>query len=236
MDFRDIFSDALTFPFNNIVSFILFIVLGIIAGIAVGGALAGVAFGMSSNNILAVLGSGFVGFVIALIVFLIISGYQLDIIKSGIQRSPNGPGIDPVRQLFNGLKLFVISIVYYIIPFIIVSVLSIFLRDWLMLVLSFILYVVFALAQFMAQCRLAKTEDLGYALSIGEAIGDISKVGILNLLIFVVISILIVFLLVFIAALIARWNSYVGGVILGIVGVYIIFFIGRATGLLYSNV
>ena len=236
MDFRDIFSDALTFPFNNIVSFILFIVLGIIAGIAVGGALAGVAFGMSSNNILAVLGSGFVGFVIALIVFLIISGYQLDIIKSGIQRIPNGPGIDPVRQLFNGLKLFVISIVYYIIPFIIVSVLSIFLRDWLMLVLSFILYVVFALAQFMAQCRLAKTEDLGYALSIGEAIGDISKVGILNLLIFVVISILIVFLLVFIAALIARWNSYVGGVILGIVGVYIIFFIGRATGLLYSNV
>ena len=236
MDFRDIFSDALTFPFNNIVSFILFIVLGIIAGIAVGGALAGVAFGMSSNNILAVLGSGFVGFVIALIVFLIISGYQLDIIKSGIQRIPNGPGIDPVRQLFNGLKLFVVSIVYYIIPFIIVSVLSIFLRDWLMLVLSFILYVVFALAQFMAQCRLAKTEDLGYALSIGEAIGDISKVGILNLLIFVVISILIVFLLVFIAALIARWNSYVGGVILGIVGVYIIFFIGRATGLLYSNV
>ena len=236
MDFRDIFSDALTFPFNNIVSFILFIVLGIIAGIAIGGALAGVAFGMSSNSVLAVLGSGFLGFVIALVVFFIISGYQLDIIKSGIQRSPNGPTIDPVRQLLNGLKMFVVSIVYYIIPFIIVYILSIFLRDWIMLVISFILYVIFALAQFMAQCRLAKTEDIGYALAIGEAIGDISRVGILNLLIFVVIVLVFAFIVFFIAALIARWNSYVGGVLLGIVGVYVLFFVGRATGLLYSEV
>jgi putative Mn2+ efflux pump MntP len=88
----------------------------------------------------------------------------------------------------------------------------------------------------MAQCRLAKTEDIGYALAIGEAIGDVSRVGILNLLIFVVIAFVIAFILIFIAALIARWNSYVGGVILGIVGVYLVFFVARATGLLYSNV
>jgi hypothetical protein len=132
--------------------------------------------------------------------------------------------------------MFVVSIVYYIIPFIIVSVLSLFLRDWIMLVITFILYVIFALAQFMAQCRLAKTEDIGYALAIGEAIGDVSRVGILNLLIFVVIAFVIAFILIFIAALIARWNSYVGGVILGIVGVYLVFFVARATGLLYSNV
>ena len=228
MDFRDIFGDALSFPINNIVSLIIFIVLGIIAGIAIGGALAGVVLGMNSNNVFTVLGSGFVSF--------FISGYQLDIIKSGIQRSPDGPAIDPVRQLLNGLKMFVVSIVYYIIPFIIVSVLSIFLRDWIMLVITFILYVIFALAQFMAQCRLAKTEDIGYALAIGEAIGDVSRVGILNLLIFVVIAFVIAFILIFIAALIARWNSYVGGVILGIVGVYLVFFVARATGLLYSNV
>lgn len=236
MDFRDIFGDALSFPINNIVSLIIFIVLGIIAGIAIGGALAGVVLGMNSNNVFTVLGSGFVGFVVALVVSFFISGYQLDIIKSGIQRSPDGPAIDPVRQLLNGLKMFVVSIVYYIIPFIIVSVLSIFLRDWIMLVITFILYVIFALAQFMAQCRLAKTEDIGYALAIGEAIGDVARVGILNLLIFVVIAFVIAFILIFIAALIARWNSYVGGVILGIVGVYLVFFVARATGLLYSNV
>ena len=156
MDFRDIFGDALSFPINNIVSLIIFIVLGIIAGIAIGGALAGVVLGMNSNNVFTVLGSGFVGFVVALVVSFFISGYQLDIIKSGIQRSPDGPAIDPVRQLLNGLKMFVVSIVYYIIPFIIVSVLSLFLRDWIMLVITFILYVIFALAQFMAQCRLAR--------------------------------------------------------------------------------
>ena len=105
-----------------------------------------------------------------------------------------------------------------------------------MLVITFILYVIFGLALFMAQCRLAKTEDLGSALAIGEAIGDISRVGIVNLLLFVVISMAIVFILILVAALIARWNSFVGGILLGIVGVYISFFISRATGLLYSNV
>ena len=236
MDMRDIFSDALTFPFNNILSFIVYLVLGIIAGLAVGGSLAGIAIGMNSNSILTVLGSGFLGFVVAAVIVFIISGYGLDIIKSGIQRSGNGPSIDPLRQLLNGLKLFIVSIVYYIIPFIIVSILSIFLRDWIMLIITFILYVIFGLALFMAQCRLAKTEDLGNALAIGEAIGDISRVGIVNLLIFVVITLAIVFILILVCALIANWNSYVGGIILGIVGVYISFFIYRATGLLYSNI
>ena len=236
MDFREIFSDALTFPFSNIISLLVYIALGIIAGIAIGGSIAGVSFGMNSGSILTVLGSGFLGFVIAAVVLFIISGYQLDIIKSGIQRSANGPSIDPLRQLLNGLKVFVVSIVYYIIPFIIVSILSIFLRDWIMLLISFILYVFFALAQFMAQCRLAKTEDLGDALNIGEAIGDISRVGIVNLLLFVIISLAIIFILAIIVALIARWNSFAGGIILGIVGVYLSFAISRATGLLYSHI
>ena len=236
MDLRDIFSDALTFPFNNIISFIVYLVLGIVAGLAVGGSLAGIAIGMNSNSILTILGSGFLGFVVAAVIAFIISGYGLDIIKSGIYRSADGPSIDPLRQLLNGLKLFIVSIVYYIIPFIIVSVLSIFFRDWIMLVITFILYVIFGLALFMAQCRLAKTEDLGNALAIGEAIGDISRVGIVNLLIFVVITLAIVFILILVCALIANWNSYVGGIILGIVGVYISFFISRATGLLYSNI
>lgn len=236
MDFREILSDAMVYPFNNIVSLVIYAVLGIVGGLVVAGSLSGIIFGMNTQNILAILGSGFLGFVVALIVSFFISGYSLDIVKLGIGRSPEGPSIDPFRQFFNGVKLFVVSIVYYLIPFIIIGLLSIFFKDWIIILASIALIILFALAQYMALCRLAKTEDLAYALSVGEAIGDISKVGFVNLIIFVVISVIISFVLFLIAALIARWNTFAGGVLMGIIGVYLIFFIARATGLLYSEV
>ncbi|MEE1149945.1 MAG: DUF4013 domain-containing protein, partial [Methanobrevibacter sp.] len=92
------------------------------------------------------------------------------------------------------------------------------------------------LALMMGQCRLAKTEDLGYALSIGDAIGDISRIGVVKLLLFVIIVFIITFVLFFIVGAIMRWNSTIGGILFGILGVYITFFSARATGLLYSDV
>ena len=88
----------------------------------------------------------------------------------------------------------------------------------------------------MAQCRLAKTEDLMDALAFGQAIADISRVGIVKLLLFIIIVAIIAAILIFIAAALFQWNTIVGGIILGIVAVYLVFFVGRATGLLYSEV
>ena len=160
----------------------------------------------------------------------------MDIIKFGIERRNDGPGFDILRQFINGVKLMVVSLIYYIIPLIIVAVLGLFLRSWIMSIITLILFIIFGLAQFMAQCRLAKTEDLADALAIGEAIGDITRVGILRLLLFIIMVFVIAFVLILICALIMNWNSAVGGIILGIVGVYLIFFVGRATGLLYSDI
>ena len=47
---------------------------------------------------------------------------------------------------------------------------------------------------------------------------------------------LISVVLLFICGLIAQWNSIVGGILIGIVVIYLVFFGGRALGLLYSNV
>ena len=88
----------------------------------------------------------------------------------------------------------------------------------------------------MAQCRLAKTEDLGNALAIGEAIGDISRVGIVKVLLFIILIFVIAFILALIVGFIYQWNGTVGGRLMGILGVYLTFFVGRATGLLYSDV
>ena len=88
----------------------------------------------------------------------------------------------------------------------------------------------------MGVCRLAKTEDLGYALSIGDAITDISKVGIVTIILFIIIMFIIVLVLSFIGVAISQWNSIIGGILVGILGVYITFFAARAIGLLYSDV
>lgn len=236
MELGEIISDALTYPLKNIKALVLYVILGIILGIAVGGTIIGVASGVALKNPFTAIGTGIIGIIIALIVGFVISGYGLDIIKYGINRDEGSPGIDIVRQFVNGVKLFVVQIVYYIIPIIIGAILAVIFQHWLSGLITIILTIIFALAAFMAQCRLAKTEDLGDALAIGEAIGDISRVGILKVLLFIILIFIIAFILLFIVGTIQQWNSTVGGILMGILGVYLTFFVARATGLLYSDV
>lgn len=236
MDISEILNDALVYPINNIKAFIIYLVLGIIGGIAIAGTIAAVSAGALAKNAFAVIGSGILGIIITLFIVFLIGGYELDIIKYGIERNSGAPGIDFIRQFVNGIKWFIVSIVYYIIPVIIGSILAIIFQHWLSGIITFIITIIFAFAAVMGQCRLAKTEDLVDALAIGEAIGDISRVGIVNLLILVVAIFLIALVLIFIALLINQWNTVVGGILVGIVGIYISFFSARALGLLYSNV
>jgi len=236
MELGEIISDALVYPFQNIKALVVYLILGIILGIAVAGTLGGIIAGSMAKNALAVIGSGIIGIIIALFIGFIITGYQLDIIKYGIERDNGAPGIDFIRQFFNGVKYFVVTIVYMIIPIIISAVLAVIFQHWLSGLITFIVSIIFAFALMMGQCRLAKTEDLGYALAIGDAIGDISRVGIGKVVLFVVLIFVISFILAMIVGLINQWNATIGGILLGILGVYIVFFNGRATGLLYSDV
>ena len=236
MELGEILSDALVYPFQNIKALVIYAILGIILGIAIAGTVVGISAGVAAENVLAVLGSSVIGIIIALVIGFFITGYELDIVKNGIERSAAAPDVDFIRQFFNGVKYFVVVIVYMIIPIIISAILAVIFQHWLSTIITIIVSIIFALALMMGQCRLAKTEDLGYALAIGDAIGDISRVGIVKLLALVIIVFVISFILYFIAGAIAQWNSTVGGVILGILGVYIAFFSARATGLIYSDV
>lgn len=236
MELGEILSDALVYPLHNIKALIIYVILGIILGIAIAGTIGAIAASAALNNVLAAIGSGIIGIIIALIIGFLINGYELDIIKYGINRDNNAPGIDFVRQFTNGVKYFVVNIVYFIIPIIIGAILAVIFQHWLSGLITIILFIIFSLAAFMAQCRLAKTDDLGNALAIGEAIGDISRVGIVKLLLFIIMIFVIAFVLSFIVSLISQWNATVGGILMGILGVYLVFFVGRATGLLYSDV
>ena len=236
MELMEIFKDALAYPVNNIKALLIYAVLGIILGIATIGTVTAISVSYAAENILALIGSGILGIIVALIIGFLISGYELDIVKYGIQRDEGAPAIDFIRQFINGVKYFVVSIVYMIIPIVVASLLAIFFQNWISQLILVILTIIFSLALIMAQCRLAKTEDLGSALAIGEAIGDITRVGVVKLILFIIAMFIILFVLYFIVMLIAQWNSTIGGILMGILGVYTTFFRARATGLLYSEV
>ncbi|MBQ2612817.1 MAG: DUF4013 domain-containing protein [Methanobrevibacter sp.] len=237
MSISEMFSDALAYPFNNIKALLLYVVLGIIVALLGGATIVDFAVAFTTKGVggAALAGLGIVGVILFVLVVFLVEGYALDIIKYGIERRSDGPGIDFGRQVSNAIKLVVVSIVYYIVPAIITLILSLFLRDWLIAVIGVILFIVFALANFMAKCRLAKTDNLGDALAIGEAIGDISRVGIGNLLITVIVVFVILMIISFIVAIFMGLNQYLGGIILGFAGVYFVFFYNRVIGLLYST-
>ena len=237
MGVGDIIGDALAYPFSNIKALVLYVVLGIIAGIIGGASVLSIATALSSKGLAgyAFSGLGIVGIIVFIIVLFLIEGYGLDIIKYGIERRADSPGIDIGRQVSNAFKLIIVSIVYYIIPAIIIIVLGLFLRDWILTIISIILVIVFALANFMAKCRLAKTDSLGDALAIGEAIGDISRVGLGKLIATVIVIAIILIVVAIILAFINNWNATIGSVLLGIFSVYFVFFYNRAIGLLYSD-
>ena len=238
MNISEILSDALAYPFHNIKSLVLYVVLGIIAAIIGGASLISIAGGASTKGIsaFALDGVGILGFVVFIIMLFLIEGYALDIVKFGIERRSDGPGIDLGRQVTNAIRLIAVDIVYYIVPAVIIFVLALFLREWFLIIISVILIIIFALANFMARCRLAKTDSLNEALAVGEAIGDISRVGIGKLIATVLIVVIIAIVIILIIGLIGSLNDTVGDILFGIVTVYLVFFYHRVIGLLYSDV
>ena len=102
-------------------------------------------------------------------------------------------------------------------------------------IIGFILFVIFGFLEIMGQCRLAKTDSLGYAVNIPEAFRDIGRIGFgkvigLTVLIFVIILV--------INCIISGLNAYIAGfsILSIIVTPYLSFFAARASGLLYSDI
>lgn len=237
MDVTEIIGDAIVYPVKNIKSLIIYVVIGVVTALLGGLSLFGMMASASGNNVLAAGGLGFLGVLIFLLGSLLISGYGLDIVKFGIERREDGPGIDIVRQIVNAIKVLIVSFVYYIVPAIIAWLLLTLLGSgYLTVIVVFIIAIVFAFAEFMAVCRLAKTDSLGEALAIGQAIGDISKVGMLKVLVTVVAVFVIGIIIALLFGWISQINNIVGGILSGIFGVYFVFFYNRAIGLLYSEV
>lgn len=234
MNIVELLTDAVYYPINNIAALIVYGVLSIVATLVLVLTGVGSFSAEAANNAFASGGIAFIGIVIFILILFLIDGYALDIIKYGIERSEASPSIDVVRQVLNGIKLFIVNVVYYIIPVLLTVIIG-FVSPDLAYILGLILFIIFALAEFMAECRLANSESLSDALSIGEAISDISRVGIVKLLVTIVAIFVVAFVIGFIITLIGGLSDIVGSILMGIFSIYMIFVSKRATGLLYSD-
>ena len=232
----EILSNSLLYPLHNIRSLVLFMLLGIIGGLAGGTTIVGIIVGSMDQNTFEITVSAVLGLIVLAIICLVILGYTLDIIKYGVDKREDGPNINIKRQIPNAIKLLIVDIVYYIIPVIITFILGFIFKNWIANCIGFVLMALFALANFMAKCRLSKSSSLGQALAVGQAIGDISRIGISKVVTAVILIFVVMIVIGIIILLLLSFNSIIGSVAFGILGVYAIFVYNRAIGLLYSNI
>lgn len=236
MEIQEIIMEALHFPFNNITSLAVYLVLGII--VALIAILTGVTgmFGISQTSGTITIIS-LIGIILCLIIYFIINGYELDIIKSGINRSSDAPSIDITRQTLNGVKLFVVQIIYFIIPILITLISALVFTKWVTALIACVIFIIFGFIETMGECRLAQTEDLNHALKINEAFGDIQRIGVTKVVVTIIaVAVIYVVITNVFNGIFGFINQDLGTIVSVIVAIYLVFFENRATGLLYSDI
>lgn len=122
MEIMEIIKEAFLFPSQNLEKLAIYIVLTFVMGLFIAGGVVSGVFAAIDNSVYFVI-TAILG-IIAIIIALIISGYQVGIIKSGIDQVEEAPGFDWKNDLVTGIKALIVSIVYFIIPAIIISIIA----------------------------------------------------------------------------------------------------------------
>lgn len=120
MEIIDIIKESLIFPSNNLAKVGIYIALMFFC-VLIG--LLGVvlfAIGLADSIVYSIFGA--IIFIASLIVGFILSGYQVSIIKSGIDGDEFAPEFKWKENLITGIKYMIVDIVYFIIPAIIVFI------------------------------------------------------------------------------------------------------------------
>ncbi len=121
MKLTGIIKDAFLFPSKNTGRFAIYLLLSVLmAGFIVGGILTNV-FGLfNAENYLL----GGIYLIIALLIGFILSGYHIKIVKSGIELDDDVPVFELFEDFMTGFDCIVVSLVYFIIPALIVLVIG----------------------------------------------------------------------------------------------------------------
>lgn len=113
MEITEIIKDSFMFPANNLKALAIYIAITFALGILIAGGIFSM-IGVENSALYGIL--SFILFIIAILVGLILSGYEIDIIKAGIDFAQSAPDIDWKADLVRGIKAVIVAIVYFIIP------------------------------------------------------------------------------------------------------------------------
>ncbi|WP_432644914.1 DUF4013 domain-containing protein [Methanobrevibacter sp.] len=258
MNFIEIFKDSLKYPTLDFKKLLILGILVMVCGIFT-------FLGTSSTNDNAMAILALISLIITLVVDFVIQGHIIDIIGVGITQKDEIPAINFKDDFVLGIKSFIVEIVYYIIPIILIIAL-IFLTggfDYLVTILtntdlnnigdnvaiifagsifftvvvSVILVIIFSLVSIVAFGKLGKTGNLKEACSVGTIISETKKIGFLNMLAYIIVLMIIDFIILLISSIISILIPLVGFIIAALILMpYLLMFNARAMGLIYSKV
>lgn len=258
MKISEIFKDSFNYPSTNWNNLLILGVLVIIANIVT----IIPAFGIELSSI------GLTGIlltivsIISLIINLIIAGYSFSIIQKTIRNVAILPEIEFGENLVNGIKVLLITIVYYLIPLIVTLIVAyvtgafnslmevialngatisnalatnLVISFFTVAIIALILFIIFTLIATIAIARFADKGNMGAAFEVGEIFDTIGKIGWGNYIVWYILLILILIIIEFIMGLINLIP--VIGIIISLLffSPYITIFASRATGLIYNE-
>ena len=221
MNLREIIIDAIKYPISDTRKFLIFCALIILMSLST----VLPSYGVKNDTLSLILS------IVTLIVAFVVLGYSMDVIKGGTEHADTLPDFDYVKQFVLGIKSLILNLIYFIIP----AVLVIIVASATGLFSSFTEIVLFSFLSFTAQGRFAKTESGTEGLRFREILRDISKVGLLKMIVTLIVIYIIALALVFVIGLIGL-IPYIGVFISIFIGVpYVVLYIYRAIGLLYAD-
>ena len=232
MEISEILVDSFKYPIKNLRVMGFYLVLFIVA--AIGLVIIGRGIDSAAANIAISLLLCIIGFIILIIPLLLLQGYLLDVIKIGIIRGNNPPGLDIKRQILNALKLLALMLAYMGVPVLLTYSLGI-IHPYLS-VIGILMIIVSFFPFIMAQCKLAQTDSLTAALAIGEAIGDLIRIGTFKVVAVVIIFTVLSYAISIIGNLIQQSSQTIGILFTLIFTIYLGLAQSKGYGLLYSYI
>ncbi len=237
MSLSQIILDSIKYPFSDLTKFFIVGIIALLAGISSVFS----SFGVDSVFLL------LIGAAVSLIFTFVLSGYGLSVLKNAMSGYDEVPDLDPATNFMEGIKVFVINFVYFLIPLIITVILAlitgaigqglhnIFAALGVTAIVAIILFIFFAFFEIIALARFAKTNELSDAFNLSAVFEDMKSIGILKILALTII-VAIVILIAYMILSVLNFIPYIGIIIAEIIaGAFVLLFYNRAIGLLCAD-
>jgi len=191
--------------------------------------------------------------ILAIIVFIFISGYALNIVRKTLALEEEIPEFEIKLNIIDGLKVLVLSIAYCIIPliFIIGGIIA---KLSILIFIGAILLILFSLLLIIATARLAETDNLIEAMNYINVFNKIGEIGWANFVIWIIVFILAMIGIMIVISIVTGLLGLLLGMIIALTGAslsigvfifsililflfypFIQLFSSRALGLLYNE-